>query len=73
MNVRALLIFVLCGIPGAIVGWGISWLTGLGVGVIIGVAICSGLGGMIFATEKSEKQRLMEDLAQMEALSDKEE
>jgi uncharacterized membrane protein YfcA len=70
MNLRALLVFVLCGIPGAIVGWGVSWLTGLGIVVVIGVAIGSGLGGMIFATEKSEKQQLVEDLDQMEALAD---
>jgi hypothetical protein len=72
MNFRALIIFVIYGISGAIVGWGISWLTELGLGVIIGVAIGAGLGGMIFATEKSEEERLMDDLAQMEALNDKE-
>jgi hypothetical protein len=70
MNLRALLIFVICGIPGAIVGWGVSWLTGLGVGIIIGVAIIAGFGGMIFAVEMSAKERLMQDLIQMEALND---
>jgi cytochrome c biogenesis protein CcdA len=43
MNLRALLIFVICGIlimgTGAIVGWEVSWLIGLGIGVVIVVAI----------------------------------
>ena len=69
MNLRALLIFVVCGISGAIVGWGVSWLTELGIGVIIGVAIGSGLCGLIFSTEKSKETQLMEDLNQIEVLN----
>jgi uncharacterized protein (DUF58 family) len=70
--IRALIIFVLLGISGAIVGMIISSVTGIGLWLAVLSAIVSGLFGLVITVEKSEEERLMDDLDQMEALSDKE-
>jgi uncharacterized protein (DUF58 family) len=70
--IRALIIFVLLGISGAISGAIISSLIGIGLWLSALLAIVSGVFGIVVTVEKSEEERLLDDLAQMEALSEKE-
>lgn len=69
--IRALIIFLLLGISGAISGAIISSLIGIGLWLSALLAIVSGVFGLVITVEKSEEERLLDDLAQMEALSEK--
>jgi len=70
MSIRGLIILCVYGISGAIFGAIVSWILSIDVLFILGAAIIAGVGGMIITVEKSTDEKLADDLAQMEALSD---